>query len=258
MHPTLLEMSFAGRDFALDAHGLFVTLGAVIGLLLTLRLARAAGLPTGPLRDFALELILVGAVGGRLLFVATHASPYVGACRAAQGFGDAFIACGRPLWVWDGGASFQGGVLVAMAWLAIRAPSFMPASPRESSATTVLALSDLFAPGLTLARMFAKVGCFLAGCCFGAPTDGYLGVRFPDESVAYQDLLDRGIISSAVDRTPPLHPVQLYEAAFDVVLCGALVWLFRAQRRPGLVVAVYLAAQVALRVALGSLSVLAH
>lgn len=63
-------------------------------------------------------------------------------------------------------------------------------------------VGNLFAPGLALGLGFGRIGCFLNGCCYGAPCSGPLGVNLGD-----------GITR---------HPVQLYEAGF---LFGMFIWL---------------------------------
>ena len=58
-----------------------------------------------------------------------------------------------------------------------------------------------------LFHAFGRVGCFLAGCCYGIPAPaGWLGVTFPASAVEAPSGM-------------PLLPVQLYEAAGCVLLC---------------------------------------
>src|SRR5689334_6492214 len=84
-----------------------------------------------------------------------------------------------------------------------------------------LLLIDLAMPVLFIASALMRVGCFLTGCCFGAPTRMPWGVRF------------------ALDHpfqpwTPPSHPTQLYESGASLVIFAALPWLFRRLRaEPG-------------------------
>jgi len=60
---------------------------------------------------------------------------------------------------------------------------------------------------ITIAHAFGRVGCFFAGCCYGKPTDSWLGVKFP--------------------RLPhPVHATQLYEAAFLFALFGLCMFLY--------------------------------
>lgn len=47
---------------------------------------------------------------------------------------------------------------------------------------------------------FGRIGCFLAGCCYGAPYDGPFSIHFPEGSLAPTNI--------------ELFPVQLVEATF--------------------------------------------
>ena len=56
---------------------------------------------------------------------------------------------------------------------------------------------------ITLAHGIGRIGCFLAGCCYGIETDSFLGVKFPH--------LDHNV-----------YPTQLYEAFFLLLLTFVL------------------------------------
>ncbi|MCL2256052.1 MAG: prolipoprotein diacylglyceryl transferase [Firmicutes bacterium] len=60
---------------------------------------------------------------------------------------------------------------------------------------------NLIAVGMSLGHAFGRIGCFMAGCCFGGPTDSAFGVNFPEGSMA--DIVHGG---------QALWPVQLFEA----------------------------------------------
>ena len=75
---------------------------------------------------------------------------------------------------------------------------------------------DIFAAAFPIAHGFARVGCFAAGCCYGAPWDGPLAVTFTDP---------RSVAPLGVS----LHPTQLYEAGFLFAL-GAVVNLVYARK----------------------------
>ena len=59
---------------------------------------------------------------------------------------------------------------------------------------------------ITIAHGFGRIGCFFAGCCYGIETDSFLGVKFPHLA-------------------NPVHPTQLYEAAFLFILFGVMLFL---------------------------------
>ncbi|MCR5309629.1 MAG: prolipoprotein diacylglyceryl transferase [Bacilli bacterium] len=63
---------------------------------------------------------------------------------------------------------------------------------------------------ITSAHAFGRIGCFLAGCCYGKHTDSWIGIEFP-------------VIGKRI-------PTQLIEAIFLFVLTGILFFLiFKAQ-----------------------------
>ena len=78
-------------------------------------------------------------------------------------------------------------------------------------------LTDLFSPGLGIAIVLAKIGCFLNGCCFGTRSDLPWAVHFPYDSSVHKYYLqqagEKGIFSlTSMLGSPGVHPVQLYEA----------------------------------------------
>jgi len=69
---------------------------------------------------------------------------------------------------------------------------------------------DAISIGLPLGQCFGRIGCFLAGCCYGVPTDSVIGVVFKNPA------------NLATPIGIPLVPVQLIESA----LCfGIFVFL---------------------------------
>ena len=81
---------------------------------------------------------------------------------------------------------------------------------------------DAIAPSMALGLGFTRIGCFLSGCCFGAPTDLPWGCVFPPESHA-------GNVFPGI----ALHPAQLYASAFGFVAAGVLLLVDRRGLRKG-------------------------
>ena len=69
-----------------------------------------------------------------------------------------------------------------------------------------LAYMDMLCPPIALGQAVGRIGCYLAGCCYGAPTDGACGIVFPAN------------VGSAAPAGIPLIPTQLYESAFCLLL----------------------------------------
>jgi phosphatidylglycerol:prolipoprotein diacylglycerol transferase len=110
-------------------------------------------------------------------------------------------------------------------------------------------LLDLFALPVLLWLALIRVGCFMAGCCWGDLTQEYPGmaaiedpqlslqvltlpwfsgdwipyaVSFPPESLAYQQHLAFGLIEPGNTSSLPVHPTQLYELVLIVLLLVVL------------------------------------
>lgn len=68
--------------------------------------------------------------------------------------------------------------------------------------------------GVVLAHAFGRIGCFLAGCCYGIPTESFLGVAFP-HGHAHEAFGDSTIF-----------PTQLFESFF---LFGLFIFMNKVQ-----------------------------
>lgn len=66
---------------------------------------------------------------------------------------------------------------------------------------------DSFAVPMAVAVGIGRLSCFVAGCCYGTPTQLPWGVRFP-----------------AIDSVPR-HPTQIYESLFHLLMAGLLAWM---------------------------------
>lgn len=125
-------------------------------------------------------------------------------------------------------------------------------------------LMDAFALPAILALAILRIGCFLAGCCWGdvSVQDPWLtsiatsgigsqiqtlpwlagdwvltAVQFPAGSFAYEQQLAIGLITADAERSLPVHPVQLYEAALLLVAFLVLRRVPLGKLQPGMIAA---------------------
>jgi phosphatidylglycerol:prolipoprotein diacylglycerol transferase len=128
--------------------------------------------------------------------------------------------------IWEGGMSFHGGFLGVL--LAVILWSRARGAPMVSAGDAVAVATP---PGI----LFGRLANFVNGELWGRPTGVPWGMVFPDPRAG-------GL---------PRHPSQLYEAAFEGLLLGAvLLWLAFARgwgRRPGALIGVFLAGYGAAR-----------
>ncbi|WP_299124054.1 prolipoprotein diacylglyceryl transferase family protein [uncultured Winogradskyella sp.] len=80
---------------------------------------------------------------------------------------------------------------------------------------------DIIAIVTTILHCIGRLGCFFAGCCYGVPTDSFLGVHF------------------ANNHTTKVHPTQLYEALFIGMLLICLLRTFKTKNN-GTVFTIYI------------------
>lgn len=73
-------------------------------------------------------------------------------------------------------------------------------------------LADLVAPGVVLAQAIGRVGCLVNGCCYGVES------TLP-WAICYTDTDSFGPIGIAV------HPTQIYEIIYNLILFGVLLKL---------------------------------
>lgn len=227
LSPELFSISVGGMTFALRWYALAYIVGLVIGWRLVLRAIAAplwAGSPpmTAEQVERLLTWVIAGVIlGGRLGFVLFYQPSYYLSHPL------------ETLKVWQGGMSFHGGFLgvVVSAYVFFR---------REK--IPLLPAADLLAiaapPGLLLGR----IANFINAELWGRPTAMPWGVAFPGEAAQYcPDVI--GVCAR--------HPSQLYEAALEGLLLGAvLLWLaFRGGwlKRPGQLTGLFLAGYGAAR-----------
>ena len=223
LSPELFSVSVFGMEFALRWYALAYIAGILIAWRMAVTAVRRPALWPGqapPLRPEQLEdlitwIILGVILGGRLGFVLFYQPGYY---------------LSHPieiLQVWHGGMSFHGGLLGVVV------ASYLFARRNDAP---LLSLADLIAhtvpPGLLLGRLANFVNAEL----WGRPSDLPWAVIFPGP--AAQDCASIAVGLCA------RHPSQLYEAALEGVLLGAvLLWLVyrrEALHWPGRVLGVFL------------------
>lgn len=197
MFPTLIEIG----GFRLAAYGVFVAAGFLAGIAYLSARRRDLGLDEAAFNRLIPGIFLTGMGGGKALYLLI----YGGQMRwsAADLAGNLRF-----------GFVYLGGFLAAAgycAWFARR------------HGLAFLRLADLAAPALALGHGIGRLGCFAAGCCYGAPTDLPWGIAFRHpEALVPPHLL--GV---------PLHPTQVYETAGNLALAALLHFQVLPRTRSG-------------------------
>jgi phosphatidylglycerol:prolipoprotein diacylglycerol transferase len=197
----------------------------------------------GAVMDLSFWFLVSGLGGSRLLYIALNAGDFARTCAGnggERGLRRALWDCTSALRLWEGGLVFYGGALAAGAAAVVFA---------RRKGWSFAGLGDLFAPSLALGHALGRMGCFLAGCCFGKTCPPGAGpcVAFPADSVAHYELEQLGHLSPSAPFTPRLHPTQLYEAGGELAIFFLLVFWRRRQRRSGQLFVLYALSYALLR-----------
>lgn len=195
MHPVLFEV----RGFTVHTYGVLLAAAYLLGLQLAVWRARRAGLDPARVLDLGIAVIFAAIVGAKLLLVVVE-------WRAIAAEPREIVTVLRS------GGVFYGGLLLAV-------PVALWSVRRHHLPTWTI--GDLAAPGLALAHAVGRLGCLMAGCCFGRPTDLPWAVRFTSTYAADAVGVPLGV---------PLHPTQLYEAGAEIAIFAVLLGTERRGR----------------------------
>jgi phosphatidylglycerol:prolipoprotein diacylglycerol transferase len=193
MHPLLFEV---GR-FPVYTYGVLLAAAYLTGLWLAVRRARARGLNGDRVMDLGIWIIASALIGAKLLLLVVDFDYY---SRNP----------GELLGVFRSGGVFYGGLIAAVLtafWYMRRVK--LPLWPT----------TDAFAPGIALGHVVGRLGCLMAGCCYGRPTPLPWGITFTNPLAAENVGTPLGVA---------LHPTQLYEAGAELAI---LVLLLATERR---------------------------
>lgn len=261
MRPELFRV-FEGSDLEVSFPAYFVMLivGFAFATAIAVIQARRIGENPDVIVDLALASLLMGVVGGRIFHVLFdgYFMDYVHLCtdpslvdwkiskarclsERYQGVWDAAQGVCHPseadcfAWAkfWAGGLTYYGGLLAA---------SVTGIYLLKRDRFPVWKGVDLAALGIPLGLGFGRMGCLLAGCCFGRPAAGELTLTFPSYSPASEAQFKLGLLDSAASPSLPVVPTQVLESAMSLAVAGiCLFWVQGRKRYDGQVMVWFLA-----------------
>lgn len=203
MHPILFE---AG-GITLYSYGFMIALGAIAGVAyMAMEGKKTVGLSFDQANTLFLWIFIAAFIGGKFFLFFENPTGY------AANPGKLFT--GR-------GFVFYGSFLFAIPTML-----FFFRKHKLNS----FAMLDVMAITTCLVHAFGRIGCFLAGCCYGIPTEIGWGVTFTHEACQAEPL------------GKPLHPTQLYEAGYILLVMVFLLWLRRKKQFEGQLFLVYILA----------------
>lgn len=186
----------------IHGYGVMIAIGILAAFWLGERLAKKTGLDAGEQDNLILVALAAGFFGSKVTYILTDIPLFLQ---------NPLAVLGNSGWVVFGG--ILGGILGAYIYCRLRKIPFLP----------YLNLSMVL---LALAQGFGRIGCFFAGCCYGKPTHGALGVVFSHSDFAPNNVR--------------LIPTQLLSSFGDFVLFAILYTLFKDEKKRSKTAAWYL------------------
>lgn len=191
MHPILFHIG----SIPVRGYGLMAAIGFLAGIWIASREAVRLGENKERIMDMAFYMVLAAIVGSRVLHVMVEWEYFL-------------QHPGEIIKIWEGGLVFYGGLIGA-----VMVGSFYI----WKHSMPFWKIADIFAVGIPLGHAFGRLGCFLAGCCYGYATDLPWAVEFTDPH-------------SLAPLHEHLHPTQLYSSLNNFTIF-AIIFLMRKGKK---------------------------
>lgn len=193
MKPLLFQIG----PIPIHSYGLMIVIGFLSGLWLAIYRGKKRGIDKEIFMDLGFYLLLSAMFGAKLLHVIIFWHDYVRDIPQIWNHP-------KELFTYLGsGLVFFGGLLFAIpAGIIYIYKKDLP----------LWEVADIFVPSIPLAHGFGRIGCFLAGCCYGKQCSLPWAVTFTNS----QSLAPTNI---------PIHPTQLYSSITNFTIAGILLIL---------------------------------
>lgn len=201
MHPDLFKIG----SITIHTYGVFVALGIFSAISLAMRLANKEGIPPSIISDMCFWIIIWGIIGARFVYVLMNISYYI---RFPL----------EILELWKGGLVFSGALISACLVAGVYVKKY---------SLNFWIIGDIIAPCASLGQAIGRIGCFMAGCCYGKSTNIPWAVTFHNPN-------------SLAPLNIPLHPTQLYHFLACLIIFFCLMWLWKHKSFDGQVFLWYL------------------
>lgn len=184
-------------------YGLMIGIGFIAAYLMTEFRARKYRMNTDIVFTLFISSVVFGLLGAKVLYYLTILDRVIKDLGVILDEMEGFVVYGGII----------GGVLAGYVVCRIKKEKFWQ-------------YFDLIAPAIALAQGFGRIGCLLAGCCYGKETDSPLSITFHTSDFAPNDLA--------------LIPTQIYSSILDFLNCIVLCLIARYAKKERTVSGCYL------------------
>ncbi|MBN1879489.1 prolipoprotein diacylglyceryl transferase [bacterium] len=216
MHPDLFHIG----PLTIHSYGTMIVIGFIAGLAIIRMRVKHYDIAFDKAVDLAFGLLLWGFVGAKLFYWLIIPVEFIDSFK--------LLSTDPVGWLKNLGNGFEffGGIVAGVLFFRYFCKK------HNLRSRSVL---DLVTPAVPLAHAFGRIGCFLAGCCYGKTCSHSWAVVFTDPH-------------SLAPRHSPLHPTQLYESFLLFVLTSVLLATEKKIARiPGRMISFYLVGYTLIR-----------
>lgn len=183
-------------------YGLMIAIGVICALCIGEKLAKSRGKNPDMIYSLTFLCVISGFLCAKLLFCIVEFPTLLKDPMSVLA-GNGFVVYGGII----------GGILAAAIYCRMKKESFWD-------------YFDIVLPAVAVAQGFGRIGCFLAGCCYGRETDSCIGIAFTNSSFAPNHV--------------KLIPTQLISSAGMFLIAAILLVFLKRAKRPGQTGALYL------------------
>jgi len=202
VHPILFKFG----PISVHTYGFFIALAFFTAIIWSSREAKRLGENPERIMDLGFLIILAAIIGSRILFILLNLQDYLE----------------HPInmiKIWEGGLVFYGGLIASI----LAALWYL-----KKHRLRIWKYGDILSPAIALGQSIGRVGCLMAGCCYGKETACPWAVRFTDpQTLAMPNI--------------PLHPTQIYESIAALLIFGLLLKLRKRKSFDGQIFWLYIA-----------------
>src|SRR5699024_1956187 len=184
-------------------YGLMIGIGFIAAYLMTEFRARKYRMNTDIVFTLFISSVVFGLLGAKVLYYLTILDRIIKDPGVILDEMEGFVVYGGII----------GGVLAGYVVCRIKKEKFWQ-------------YFDLIAPAIALAQGFGRIGCLLAGCCYGKETDSPLSITFHTSDFAPNNVA--------------LIPTQIYSSILDFLNCIVLCLIARYAKKERTVSGCYL------------------
>lgn len=194
---------FSIGKFTIHGYGLMIALGFLFALIYGTWQCKKQGLDDDFFFNLAMFVLIFGWLGGKIMFIIVEFKQFLTSPMSVIG-SEGFVVYGGII----------SGIITIYVYCKIKKMNFF-------------SYIDIIAAAVAINQALGRVGCFLAGCCYGRETDSWVGVVFPEGCMA-----PAGV---------KLIPTQLFSAAADICMFIILCMIINSKKYiKGVPMAVYM------------------